>query len=83
MALCGGAGAFLAGEAHQKGADAFITGEMKYHEFFGHDDLLVAAIGHYESEQYTLELFKNIIEKEFPGLSVQLTSVRTNPIYYL
>ena len=83
VALCGGAGAFLAGEAHQKGADAFITGEMKYHEFFGHDDLLVAAIGHYESEQYTLELFKNIIEKEFPGLSVQLTSVRTNPIYYL
>jgi dinuclear metal center YbgI/SA1388 family protein len=83
VALCGGAGAFLAEEARQKGADAFITGEMKYHEFFNYDDLLLAVIGHYESEQYTQELFKNIIEKEFQGLPVQLTSVRTNPIYYL
>lgn len=83
VALCGGAGSFLASQAHRKGADAFVTGEMKYHEFFGHDDLQIAAIGHYESEQYTQELLKNIIEQDFPGLSVRLTTVETNPIYYL
>ena len=83
VALCGGAGSFLAENARKKGADAFLTGEMKYHEFFGNDDLLVAAIGHYESEQYTQELIQNVIRKEFPGLPVLVTTVKTNPIYYL
>lgn len=83
VALCGGAGSFLASNARELGADAFLTGEMKYHEFFGYDDLLVAAIGHYESEQYTQELLKNNMEQCFPGLAVHVTTVKTNPIYYL
>ena len=83
VALCGGAGAFLVNNAREQGADAFITGEMKYHEFFGNNDLLVAVIGHYESEQYTQELLKNIIERAFPELTVRLTYVNTNPINYL
>ena len=83
VALCGGAGSFLAPQAREMGADAFLTGEMKYHEFFGYDDLLVAAIGHYESEQYTQELLKNNIEQSFPGLAVHVTTVKTNPIHYL
>lgn len=83
VAVCGGAGAFLAPDALRQHADAFITGEMKYHEFFGYEDMLVMAIGHYESEQYTQELFKNNIEKAFPGLPVRVTRVNTNPVYYL
>lgn len=83
VAVCGGAGAFLASDALGQQADAFITGEMKYHEFFGYDKMLVMSIGHYESEQYTQELFKNNIEKVFPGLPVKVTLVNTNPIYYL
>ena len=83
VALCGGAGSFLASCAEARQADAFVTGEIKYHDFFGHDRLLMAAIGHYESEQYTLEIFKTIIGAEFPQLHVQCTSVNTNPINYL
>ena len=83
VALCGGAGSFLAEYAQAQQADAFITGEIKYHDFFGQEDLLLAAIGHYESEQYTTEIFKSIIGKEFPTLPVWETQVKTNPIHYL
>lgn len=56
VALCGGAGAFLMPLAIRNRADVFITGEIKYHDYFGHDtDILLAEIGHYESEQYTKE----------------------------
>lgn len=65
-------------------ADVFITGEVKYHDYFYYDnDILVAEIGHYESEQYTKEIFKDILEKNFPGLEVQMTRVNTNPVKYL
>ena len=84
VALCGGAGAFLIGEAVKVGADAFITGEIKYHEYFGHDnDILLAEIGHYESEQYTKEIFQQLIRERFPEVSVRMTEVNTNPINYL
>ena len=84
VALCGGAGAFLMPEAIKKGADAFITGEIKYHDYFGRaEEILLAEIGHYESEQYTKEIFKKIICEQFPEVRVMMTSVNTNPIKYL
>ncbi len=84
VALCGGAGAFLLSQAIRQGADAFITGEIKYHDYFGHDtDLLMAEIGHYESEQYTREIFYSIIRDLFPNFMIQYSKVNTNPIKYL
>lgn len=84
VALCGGAGAFLIPLAIRQGADAFITGEIKYHEYFGHEgDILLTEIGHYESEQYTKEIFYTIIREMFPSLEMQQTKVNTNPIKYM
>ena len=84
VALCGGSGAFLLPNAITADADVFITGEMKYHEYFGHDSgLLIAEIGHYESEQYTKEIFYSIIEKQFPNIDIYTSKVNTNPIKYL
>ena len=84
VALCGGAGAFLIPQAIRAGADVFVTGEIKYHEFQGHeDDMLLASLGHYESEQYTIELLEEIIKGAFPQLPVSRTRVNTNPIRYM
>nr|WP_302831312.1 Nif3-like dinuclear metal center hexameric protein [uncultured Bacteroides sp.] len=84
VALCGGAGAFLMPLAISNHADVFITGEIKYHDYFGHDtDILLTEIGHYESEQYTKELFYTIIRDLFPNFAVQMTKVNTNPIKYM
>ena len=84
VALCGGAGAFMLGEAISAGADAFVTGEMHYHEFFGHvNDIQIAVIGHYESEQYTSEIFQKIIQQKCKGVKTIITSVNTNPIIYM
>ncbi|NDV82598.1 Nif3-like dinuclear metal center hexameric protein [Bacteroides sp. 51] len=84
VALCGGSGAFLLPNAIAADADVFITGEMKYHEYFGHESgILIAEIGHYESEQYTKEIFYSIIEKQFPNIDVYISKVNTNPIKYL
>ncbi len=83
VALCGGAGSFLVDEAIAAGADAFVTGEMHYHEFFGREQQIqIAVIGHYQSEQYTSEIFKTIIEERCPGVPCHITSVCTNPIIY-
>jgi dinuclear metal center YbgI/SA1388 family protein len=84
VALCGGAGSFLLGDAIRNGADAFITGEMSYHAFFGSEQRIqIVVIGHYESEQFTNEIFKTIIEERCPGVRCVLTHVNTNPINYL
>ena len=84
VALCGGSGAFLLPRAVACNADVFITGEVKYHDYFLYDNcILVAEIGHYESEQYTKEIFYSIIREMFPELDVQMTRVNTNPIKYL
>lgn len=84
VALCGGAGAFLMPEAIKKGADVFITGEIKYHDYFGRaEEILLAEIGHYESEQYTKEIFYQLINEQFPDVRLVMTSVNTNPINYL
>lgn len=84
VALCGGAGGFLLSQAIAQGADAFLTGEMRYHDYFGHDDeLLIAEMGHYESEQYTIEIFEEILKAQFPELNIIKTTLNTNPINYL
>ena len=83
VALCGGAGAFLLPKAVGK-ADVFITGEVRYHDYFYYeDDILVAEIGHYESEQYTKEIFNSMIQDLFPTLEVRMSRINTNPINYL
>ncbi len=84
VVICGGAGDFMLEEALKQGADAFLTGEMHYHQYFGHDgELQIAVMGHYESEQYTKELFYSIIGEVCPDLPVYMTTVDTNPIKYL
>ena len=83
VALCGGAGSFLLPEAIRQGADAFVTGEMHYHDYFGHEqEIQIAVIGHFQSEQYTSEIFQSIIEERCPGVRCCLTEVCTNPIIY-
>lgn len=84
VALCGGAGGFLLSKAIAQGADAFLTGEMRYHDYFGHEgELLIAEMGHYESEQYTVDIFAEVLERNFPELKIVKTSYNTNPINYL
>ena len=84
VALCGGAGAFLISQAIASDADVFITGEIKYHDYFGYDEhILLAEVGHYETEQYTKDIFCDIITKKFPNFAVHYTKVETNPINYL
>ncbi len=84
VAICGGAGAFLIPDAIAAAADVFITGEIRYHEYFGHErEILLAEIGHYESEQYTKELLAEYLQRQFPGLKVEQTKINTNPIKYL
>lgn len=84
VALCGGAGSFLLADAVAAQADAFVTGEMHYHEFFGHEqEIQICVIGHYQSEQYTPEIFADIIRRNCPGVRCELSGINTNPILYL
>ncbi len=81
VALCGGAGGSFAGAAMAAGADVYITGEARYHDLFSYTGkMLVAVIGHYESEQYTMDIFKEIILGACPGIRVVTTTVNTNPL---
>jgi putative NIF3 family GTP cyclohydrolase 1 type 2 len=84
IAVCGGSGSFLLNQAIQAKADVFITADFKYHEFFDADGkILIADIGHFESEQFTQELLLQFITKKFPNFAVRLTENNTNPIKYL
>jgi putative NIF3 family GTP cyclohydrolase 1 type 2 len=84
VAICGGAGSFLIGDALRAGADAFITSDVKYHEFFDAEGkLLLCDIGHYESERYTIDLFSNILSAKFPKFATIFAGTITNPIDYL
>ena len=84
VAICGGAGDFLLDDAVRQGADAFITGEMHYHVFFDHEQQLqICVIGHYQSEQYTSEIFRDIIRRECPGVRTEIAETNTNPIKYI
>ena len=83
VAICGGGGDFLLPQAIALGADAFITGEMHYHQYFGHEqEIQICVIGHYQSEQYTSEVFSDILAKECPTLHTEIAETVTNPIYY-
>ena len=83
IALCGGAGSFLIGAAAESGADFYITGDIKYHEFFdANNRLVIADIGHFESEQYTIDLLFDILSQKFPTFAVLKTGVKTNPVHY-
>jgi dinuclear metal center YbgI/SA1388 family protein len=84
IAVCGGSGSFLIGAAKRSGVDLYITSDIKYHEFFDADgDLIVADIGHFESEQYTIELLSDWLAEKFPTFAVRKTRILTNPINYL
>lgn len=84
VAMCGGAGSFLIGKAMAKGADVFLTGDMKYHEFLGNEDrIIIADIGHYESEHYTKEIFLDIIRKKNPNFAINYAEKEKNQINYL
>ena len=83
VALCGGAGSFLVSKALAIGADAFITADMKYHEFFdANDRMLIADIGHFESEQFTTELLAAVLQEKFLNFAVLKSKVKTNPVHY-
>ncbi len=83
VAVCGGAGSFLLKNAIAAGADIFITADYKYHEFFDAEGkIIIADIGHFESEQFTQQLLLEMIQQKFIDLPVRLTSVNTNPVRY-
>ena len=84
VAVCGGSGSFLLKEAIAAGADAFITADFKYHEFFDAEEkIMIADIGHFETEQFTSNLLVEIIQKKFTNFAIRLTEQNTNPINYL
>lgn len=84
VALCGGSGSSLLTDAIASGADIFITGDFKYHQFFDAEDhLIIADIGHFEGEQFTKEVFYEIVTKKFPKFALHLSDINTNPINYL
>lgn len=83
VAICGGSGSFLLKEAISSGADVFLTADFKYHQFFDAEGkIVIADIGHYESEQYTVELFMEILKEKFPNFAFLLSSLSTNPVKY-
>lgn len=83
IALCGGAGSFLLGDAKAQQADIFISGDFKYHEFFdAEDSIVIADIGHFESEQFTKELIYDKLTENFANIALHFTEVNTNPIKY-
>lgn len=83
VALCGGAGIFLLKDAKAKGADIFITADVKYHEFFDADKkIILCDIGHFESEIYTKDLLKEHLSQKFPTIALYLSKVVTNPTSY-
>ena len=84
VAICGGAGDFLLPDAIGEGADAFITGEMHYHQYFGYEQQIqICVIGHYQSEQFTAEIFRDIIRKDCPDVKTCIAETNTNPIVYI
>ena len=83
VAICGGAGDFLLDDVIAAGADAFVTGEMHYHQYFGHEqEIQICVIGHYESEHFTTEVLRDVIERECPGVRCCIAETNTNPIRY-
>ncbi|HXB05732.1 MAG TPA: Nif3-like dinuclear metal center hexameric protein [Puia sp.] len=83
VAVCGGSGSFLISKALSAGANFYVTSDVKYHEFFdANDQLVVADIGHFESEQFTVELLFEVLREKFRNFAVLKSVVKTNPIKY-
>ena len=84
VALCGGSGAFLTSDAIASGADIYVTGDVKFHDFTSFaDKIAIADIGHYESEQCSKSIFREILEKKFPGLTIKDAETDINTIKYI
>lgn len=84
IALCGGSGSFLLQDAIRANADIFISSDFKYHQFFDADGkIVIADIGHFENEQFTIPLIHRFLNEKFPKFAVHLTIITTNPIYYV
>jgi dinuclear metal center YbgI/SA1388 family protein len=84
VAVCGGAGISLLNNAFASGADAFVTSDIKYHDFFNADNrMLLVDIGHFESERFAIEILHDLIIKKFPKFAVRFSETNTNPINYL
>lgn len=83
LAITGGSGAPWIRKAIQEGADAYITGDIKYHEFFeANDEIMICDVGHYESEQFTIELIARLISEKFSNFAAHCTKLNTNPVQY-
>jgi len=83
VAVCGGSGSFLIEDAKKAGVQAFVTADLKYHQFFDADgELLVCDIGHYESEQYTIQLIQSLLSGNFPTFAAHCTEINTNPVQH-
>lgn len=84
VAVCGGSGSFLLKNAIRENADVFVSGDFKYHQFFDADGkIVIADIGHFETEQITKEFFYELLTKKFPKFAIHLTEINSNPINYL
>ena len=84
VAVCGGSGSFLLADAIRQGAQVFVSADFKYHQFFDADGrIVIADIGHYESEQFTRELFVDLLKENFSTFALRLSEVKTNPVHYL
>lgn len=84
VAVCGGSGSFLLAEARRSRADVFLTADFKYHEFFDADgQILIADVGHFESEQFTIGLLYDIVREKFPTFALHCTDLNTNPVFYV
>jgi len=83
VAVCGGSGSFLIARAISEGADIFITGDIKYHQFFeAEKKIIIADAGHYETEQFTKELLYNILIEKFPTFALRISQTNTNAVHY-
>lgn len=83
IAVCGGSGSFLIGQAKKEGADLFLTADLKYHQFFeANERFVLADIGHYESEQFSMQIFKDKLKDNFPNFALPISETTTNPIVY-
>ena len=83
VAVCGGSGSFLLNAAIAAGADFFVSADFKYHQFFDAENkIVIADVGHFESEQFTKELFYELLTKKFPTFAIHLSEVGTNPVFY-
>jgi dinuclear metal center YbgI/SA1388 family protein len=84
VAICGGSGGFLIHAAYRAGADIFITGDVKYHDFFDYEgEMTIVDAGHFETEQFTKDLLYDILKQKFPNFSLKISRIDTNPVSFL